>query len=157
LSLLPRDHQDTGFSYRIKCKNVHLFPSFRSYPSWLFKESDSAIAIPTTSSVMMNTSLSEPDLRTVGCTGGVEDSAEDAQDDAESEDEGWYSLSRTGLRKIRSTEAVKSAGGGHVNLVLTNCGGGKGEEEEEESSQDRNSYRYDSLIVNALPKQSVFC
>jgi len=34
---------------------------YRSYPSWLFKESDS-----TTSSSIMNTSLSEPDLRIVG-------------------------------------------------------------------------------------------
>jgi hypothetical protein len=122
---------------------MSIFSPFRSYPSWLFKESDSAIAIPTPSSVMMNTSLSEPDLRIVGgCHGGVEDIAEDGPDDAESEDEGWYSLSRTGLRKIRSTEFVKNgAGGGHVNLVLTNCERGK-EEEEEESSQDRNSYRY---------------
>ena len=89
----------------------------------------------------MNTSLSEPDLRLVG----VEEAGVEAveEEEGESEDEGWYSLSRTDLRKLQTE--VKP-GGGHVNLVLTNCarseeGAAKEEEEEEGSSQERNSYR----------------
>jgi hypothetical protein len=101
-----------------------MYLDFRSYPSWLFKESS-----PLSS---MNTSLSEPDLRT-----SVEDKEEEEEEgegeEGESEDEGWYSLSRTDLRKLQ----VEGKGGG-VNLVLTNCGQ---EEGEAESSQERNSYR----------------
>jgi hypothetical protein len=94
----------------------------RSYPSWLFKESS-----PLSS---LNTSLSEPDLRTA-----AEDDKE--EEEGESEDEGWYSLSRTDLRKLQG-----EGKGGGVNLVLANCVRGEEEEEREaESSQERNSYR----------------
>jgi hypothetical protein len=98
----------------------------RSYPSWLFKESS-----PLSS---LNTSLSEPDLRTAA----EDEKEEEEEEEGESEDEGWYSLSRTDLRKLQQGEG-KGVGG--VNLVLANCVRGEEEEREVESSQERNSYR----------------
>ncbi len=98
----------------------------RSYPSWLFKESS-----PLSS---LNTSLSEPDLRTAA----EDEKEEEEEEEGESEDEGWYSLSRTDLRKLQG----EGKGVGGVNLVLANCVRGEEEEEREaESSQERNSYR----------------
>lgn len=74
------------------------------------------------------------------------------QDDSDSEDEGWYSLSRTDVRKL---QGARSAGERcDVNIILTNpdidilhlCTEEDEEEDEEderkqESSPERTSYR----------------
>ena len=88
----------------------------------------------------LNTSLSEPDLRTaVDDEEDKEDAEEEDEDkeDGDSEDEGWYSLSRTDLRKVEGG-VLK---GGQVSLVvLANCS--TSGQHGVESSQERNSYRY---------------
>ena len=76
------------------------------------------------------------------------------QDDSDSEDEGWYSLSRTDVRKLQEVRGRQD-----VNIILTNpdidilhlCAEDEAEEEEEdmdgederkqESSPERTSYR----------------
>ena len=65
---------------------------FRSYPAWLFQDLTSAL---------VNLSVSEPDLRRIEASEEEEREEEGGvgcHGEGESEDEGWYSLSRTDLR-----------------------------------------------------------
>ena len=142
----------------------------RNYPSWLFVES-------AANSSSDDVGSSDPDLDCGGdeielVTTGVGDGEdctenncavehEDSEDD--SEDEGWYSLSRTDVRKLQDVRNTSE----HVNIILTNpadilhlpqtsifisqsgicCEDVEEDEEEphernEESSPERTSYRY---------------
>ena len=113
----------------------------RNYPSWLFVESAN------------NSSSDEADLDpdrdaeivVVECN--QVHHPDPGQDDTDSEDEGWYSLSRTDVRKL---QGVRS----DVNIILTNpdidilhlCAEEDEEEDDEderkqESSPERTSYR----------------
>ena len=68
---------------------------FRSYPAWLFQDLTSAL---------VNLSVSEPDLRRIEASEEDEEREQEKMEgegchgEGESEDEGWYSLSRTDLR-----------------------------------------------------------
>ena len=124
----------------------------RNYPSWLFVES------PANSS--SDDVGSDPDLDcgedeievTEDCT---ENNCVEHEDSSDSEDEGWYSLSRTDVRKLQDVRNTSE----HVNIILTNPdilhlpqtsifisqSGICCEEEDqrnEESSPERTSYRY---------------
>lgn len=130
-----------------------IFIFCRNYPSWLFVETPAN-----------NTSSDHGDLDpdrddggeivVVECTPArhVPDVHED--DDSDSEDEGWYSLSRTDVRKLQE---VRSSGERcDVNIILTNpdilnlCDDDDDEDEDEDgdederkqqSSPERTSYR----------------
>jgi len=119
-----------------------------NYPSWLFVES------------AHNSSSDEADLDPDRDCGDAEivvvecnpvRHPDPGQDDSDSEDEGWYSLSRTDVRKLQE---VRSAGERcDVNIILTNpdidilhlCAEEDEEEDDEderkqESSPERTSY-----------------
>jgi len=84
-----------------------------NYPSWLFVES------PANSS--SDDVGSDPDLDcgedeievTEDCT---ENNCVEHEDSSDSEDEGWYSLSRTDVRKLQDVRNTSE----HVNIILTN-------------------------------------
>lgn len=76
------------------------------------------------------------------------DHGDNADNDGDSEDEGWYSLSRTDVRKLQQ---VRSSGG-DVNIILTNpdiltlCNDDdqdddQDEERDQQPSPERTSYR----------------
>ena len=139
--------QSTKESGSRVCSIETIFIICRNYPSWLFVES------------AHNSSSDEADLDPDRDCGDAEivvvecnpvRHPDTGQDDSDSEDEGWYSLSRTDVRKLQE---VRSAGG-DVNIILTNpdidilhlCAEEDEEEDDEderkqESSPERTSYR----------------
>lgn len=84
-----------------------------NYPSWLFVES--------TANSSSDDVGSDPDLDcgedeievTEDCT---ENNCVEHEDSSDSEDEGWYSLSRTDVRKLQDVRNTSE----HVNIILTN-------------------------------------
>ena len=147
-SLLSQSTKESGSQV---CSIQTIFIFCRNYPSWLFVESAN------------NSSSDEADLDpdrecgdsaeivVVECPVSVRH-PDPGQDDSDSEDEGWYSLSRTDVRKL---QGARSAGERcDVNIILTNpdidilhlCAEEDEEEDEEnerkqESSPERTSYR----------------
>jgi len=84
-----------------------------NYPSWLFVESAANSSSDDVGS--------DPDLDcgedeievTEDCT---ENNCVEHEDSSDSEDEGWYSLSRTDVRKLQDVRNTSE----HVNIILTN-------------------------------------
>ena len=93
------------------------------------------------------------------------------QDDSDSEDEGWYSLSRTDVRKLQEVRGRQD-----VNIILTNpdidilhlCAEDEEEDEEEEdmdgederkqeSSPERTSYRCVAGCCRAASADTLHC
>jgi len=101
------DFSEAGKSFR------RVLSETWNYPSWLFVES------PANSS--SDDVGSDPDLDcgedeievTEDCT---ENNCAEHEESSDSEDEGWYSLSRTDVRKLQDVRNTSE----HVNIILTN-------------------------------------
>ena len=122
----------------------------RNYPSWLFVESTVNSSSDDVGSDP-DLDCGEDEIEVADCT---ENNCVEHEDSSDSEDEGWYSLSRTDVRKLQDVRNTSE----HVNIILTNpdilhlpqtsifisesgicC---EEDERNEESSPERTSYRY---------------
>ena len=100
-----------------------------NYPSWLFLDRGEVEVAEEGGE-----DCSEGRVVVVECGEGEEVLLED------SEDEGWYSLSRTDVRKLQEARET----GESVNIILTNPGDVRGYSSQE-PSPERSSYRWGSF------------